>query len=113
MTSTDRIDAVIVLTTIGSAEQAQVIARTLVDERLAACVNLLPDMTSVYRWEGAVQEDRERQLVIKTTRGRLDALRERLHELHTHDVPEFLVLSVEDGSSAYLHWMSESTGASS
>jgi len=113
MTSTDRIDAVIVLTTIGSAEQAQVIARTLVDERLAACVNLLPDMTSVYRWEGAVQEDRERQLVIKTTRGRLDALRERLHELHTYDVPEFLVLSVENGSSAYLHWMSESTGASS
>jgi len=70
-------------------------------------------MTSVYRWEGAVQEDRERQLVIKTTRGRLDALRERLHELHTYDVPEFLVLSVENGSSAYLHWMSESTGASS
>jgi len=113
MTSTDRIDAVIVLTTIGSAEQAQVIARTLVDERLAACVNLLPDMTSVYRWEGAVQEDRERQLVIKTTREKIDALRERLHELHTYDVPEFLVLSVENGSSAYLHWMSESTGASS
>jgi periplasmic divalent cation tolerance protein len=109
MTSTDRIGAVIVLTTIGSAEQAQVIARTLVAERLAACVNLLPEMTSVYRWEGAVQEDRERQLVIKTTREKVDALRERLHALHTYDVPEFLVLSIEDGSAAYLHWMSEST----
>ena len=108
MTSTDHIEAVIVLTTIDSAEQAQLIARTLVAERLAACVNLLPEMMSIYRWEGAVHEDRERQLVVKTTRGKVDALRERLHELHTYDVPEFLVLSIESGSAAYLRWMEES-----
>ena len=113
MTSTDRIGVVIVLTTIDSAEQAQGIDRTLVAERLAACVNLLPEMTSVYRWEGAVQEDRERQLVIKTTREKVDGLRARLHELHPYDVPEFLVLSIESGSAAYLHWMSDSTRESS
>jgi periplasmic divalent cation tolerance protein len=113
MTSTDRTDAVIVLTTIGSAEQAQLIARTLVAERLAACVNLLAEMTSFYRWEGDVQEDREWQLIIKTTRQKVGALRERLHALHTYEVPEFLVLAIEDGSAAYLHWMAESTSASS
>jgi periplasmic divalent cation tolerance protein len=113
MLSTDPIDAVIVLTTVGNADEAHVIARTLVAEGLAACVNLLPEMTSIYRWEGAIQEDRERQLVIKTTRERVDALRDRLHELHTYEVPEFLVLSIDGGSDAYLRWIEKSTGASS
>jgi periplasmic divalent cation tolerance protein len=108
MSSDDR-EAVLVLTTTGTAVEAGTIGRTLVGEGLAACVNLLPEMTSVYRWHGAVHEDREHQLVIKTTRGQIDALRTRLHELHSYELPEFLVLSVAAGSPGYLEWLTEST----
>jgi periplasmic divalent cation tolerance protein len=107
---TDRVDAILVLTTVGSEDQAITIARALIEDRLAACVNVLPEMTSVYRWEGAVQEDRERQLIIKTTRPALDAVRERVHALHGYDLPEFLVLPVDSGSERYLQWIEESTG---
>ena len=105
----DRIDAVVVLTTVGTAEQARTIARALIDERLAACVNVLPEMTSFYRWQGDVHEDQERQLIIKTTREALDAVRSRVHALHTYDLPELLVLSVETGSERYLRWIGENS----
>ncbi len=108
MSSDDR-DVVIVLTTVGGADEARTIGRTLIEERLAGCVNLLPEMTSIYRWQGAVQEDREYQLVIKTTRARLDALRTRVHELHSYELPEFLVLAVASGSPGYVQWLGEST----
>jgi periplasmic divalent cation tolerance protein len=107
MSSADR-DAVVVLTTTGSAEEAHTIGRALVGERLAACVNLLPEMTSIYRWQGAVQEDREHQLVIKTTRQQVNAVQARIRELHSYELPEFLVLSV-GGSSEYLGWLEQST----
>ena len=107
-TGTDDPAAVIVLTTIGADAGAETLARTLVDERLAACVNLLPPMTSIYRWNGTVEEDRERLLVLKTTPDRVDALRARLHELHPYEVPEFLVLPVTGGSERYLQWVRES-----
>ena len=98
----------IVLTTLGADADAAALARTLVEERLAACVNVLPEMTSIYRWKGAVEQDRERQLVIKTTGERVAALEARIRQLHTYDVPEFLVLPVAGGSKAYLNWLRES-----
>ena len=99
---------VIVLTTFPVDEDANTLARTLVSERLAACVNVLPAMTSVYRWKGSVEEDREHQLVMKTTRDRVPALEARLRALHPYEVPEFLVLDVASGSEAYLSWLWES-----
>ena len=98
------------LTTIGADADGAALARTLVDERLAACVNVLPAMASVYRWEGQVQTDREQQLIIKTSADQLPALQSRLHDLHPYDLPEFLVLPVSDGSKAYLEWVFESVG---
>jgi periplasmic divalent cation tolerance protein len=96
---------VIVLVTVPENFDAAAMARTLVEERLAACVNVLPPMTSVYRWEGQVEDATERQVVIKTARGILHLLQERLHDLHPYDVPEFLVLDVADGSDRYLSWL--------
>lgn len=100
---------VIVLTTLGAQTDAAAFARVLVDERLAACVNILPEMTSVYRWEGTIEEDREQQLVIKTTSDRVEALEARLHELHPYELPEFLVVAATDGSAGYLAWLEAST----
>lgn len=102
-------DAVVVLTTIGADADAGALARTLVGERLAACVNVLAPMTSFYRWKGEVAEDQERQLVIKTTRDGLDALRGRLRQLHPYELPELLVLDAAAGS-AYLAWIRENVG---
>jgi periplasmic divalent cation tolerance protein len=97
----------IVLTTLGADADAASIARTLIDERLAACVNILPVMTSVYRWQGKVEQDREQQVVIKTATDRVAALQARLRELHPYELPEFLVLDAS-GSEAYLAWVGES-----
>ena len=99
----------IVLTTLGAQTDAAAFARVLVDERLAACVNILPVMTSVYRWKGTIEEDREQQLVIKTTSDRVEALEARFRELHPYELPEFLVVAVTDGSAGYLAWLEEST----
>jgi periplasmic divalent cation tolerance protein len=99
---------VLVLTTLGADTDATAIARALVDERLAACVNVLPVMVSVYRWKGAVEHDREQQLVIKTTADRVAALESRLRQLHPYELPEFLVVPASGGSTAYLGWVAES-----
>ena len=104
-------DVVIVLTTIGATEHAERLAHQLVDERLAACVNLLPPMASTYRWKGQVERDSERQMIIKTTRDRLPALEARLKELHPYELPEFVVVSVAGGSQAYLDWVKAGTSA--
>ena len=100
-------DVVVVLTTVADNEQAGVLARQLIHERLAACVNLLASMTSFYRWQGTIAADAERQLVIKTTRDRVPALRARLRELHPYELPEFLVLAVADGGDDYLRWVAD------
>ena len=92
------------LTTLGADADAAALARTLVDERLAACVNVLPAMLSVYRWKGAVESDREQQLVIKTAASRVAALEARVRELHPYELPDFLVLSAS-GAKAYLDWI--------
>jgi periplasmic divalent cation tolerance protein len=99
-----------VLTTLGETTDAAAFARVLVNERLAACVNVLPVMTSVYRWKGSVEEEREQQLVIKTTRDRVAALETRFHELHPYELAEFVVLSAS-ASASYLEWLRESAGA--
>jgi len=98
----------IVLTTIGADADAAALARTLVDERLAACVNVLPPMTSVYRWQGAIEQEREQQLVIKTTRGAIASLETRLRALHPYELPEFLVVHAAGASRAYRAWVAES-----
>jgi periplasmic divalent cation tolerance protein len=103
-------DVVVVLTTVADTGNAETLARQLVDERLAACANLYPPMLSFYRWQGRVERDAERQLVIKTSRSRLPALEARLKELHSYDLPEFVVLAVDQGSSSYLTWVGEQTG---
>ena len=99
----------IVLTTLGAQTDAAAFARVLVDERLAACVNILPAMTSIYRWKGAIEEDREQQLVIKTTSDRVEALEARLHEVHPYELPEFLVVAATQASAGYLQWLDEAT----
>lgn len=95
---------VLVLSTVPDDASAETIARTLVEEKLAACVNVLPPMLSIYRWKGAVERDTERQLVMKTTRAALAALQKRLAELHSYELPEFIVLHADGGSDAYLEW---------
>jgi periplasmic divalent cation tolerance protein len=100
---------VIVLTTMPGDADVRGFGRTLVEERLAACVNLLPAMESVFRWEGQVEEDTERQVVMKTTRERVPALWDRIRELHPYELPEFVVLPILDGSDAYLRWLGECT----
>jgi periplasmic divalent cation tolerance protein len=101
-------DKRIVLSTAGSQEEARKIARTLVDRRLAACVNIVPGAESVYRWQGRVETSGEWLLVMKTTTAAFPALRDALRELHSYEVPECLMLAVEDGAAAYLEWIGES-----
>lgn len=102
--------AVLVLTTMAASQDADALARTLVGERLAACVNVLPVMQSTYRWKEGVAVEAERQLVIKTSQDRLIDLQSRLLALHPYEVPEFLVIPVAGGTEAYLTWLRESVG---
>ncbi len=97
-------DLVLVLTTVGVDVDADALARTLVEERLAACVSVNAAMTSWYRWKGGIDHATERQLVIKTTIARLPALEARLRQLHPYELPEFLVVPTSGGSDAYLAW---------
>jgi periplasmic divalent cation tolerance protein len=101
---------VLVLSTLPSPNPAPSrLARTLVEERLAACVSILPAMTSVYRWKDGIEQESEHQVVMKTTRERVPALWARLRELHPYDVPEFIVIPIVDGNEVYLQWIAEST----
>jgi uncharacterized protein involved in tolerance to divalent cations len=102
-------DCVLVWTTIGKTADGRGMASILVTERLAACVNLLPEMESFYRWKGQVETDHERQLIVKTTAARVPALRARVHDLHDYEVPEFIVMPIVGGNEAYLNWIREST----
>ena len=102
-------DCVVVWTTISRTADGHKLASMIVSERLAACVNVLPQMESVYRWNDQVEADYERQVLMKTTAARLPALKARLFQLHDYEVPEFIVLPVIDGSEAYLNWIRTST----
>ena len=100
-------DKRIVLTTTGSEEEARTIARGLVNRRLAACVNIVPKVTSIYRWQGKVEEANEWLLVVKTTAAAFVQVREAIAELHSYDLPECITLTIEDGSPNYLRWIEE------
>jgi len=102
-------DALVCFSTCPDTATAEYIARVLVEDRLAACVNLLPGVRSVYRWEGEVAVDDEVLLMIKTTQDRLPALRDRLVALHPYDVPELVAVTVADGLPAYLRWIADAT----
>jgi len=101
-------ELILILTTMPDDDRAAGLARTLVEERLAACVNVLGPMTSTYRWEGRVEVAAERQVVMKTTRANLVALADRLRALHPYDLPEFVVIDAA-GSEAYAKWVRDST----
>ena len=101
-------DKRIVLSTAGSEEEAQKIARHLVEHQLAACVNIVPKIESIYRWQGKVESSQEWLLLIKTTAEKFPAVRDALRELHSYELPECIALSVEDGSANYLQWIEDS-----
>jgi periplasmic divalent cation tolerance protein len=98
----------IVLSTAGSEDEARKIARHLVENQLAACVNVIPQIESIYRWEGKIESSREWLLLIKTTTANFAAVRDAILELHSYDVPECIAIPVEDGSAAYLEWIDQS-----
>lgn len=99
----------IVLTTVGAEEEARKIARALVERQLAACVNIVARVRSIYRWQGKVEEAEEWLLVVKTTAENFEGVRAAIGELHPYEVPECLCLAVEDGAAEYLRWIEETT----
>lgn len=100
--------SVVVLVTVPSADKGAEIARTLVNEHLAACVNVLPSIRSIYRWEGRLYDENETLLLAKTTQERFAALRDRVIALHPYEVAEVLALPIEAGSAPYLAWLADS-----
>jgi periplasmic divalent cation tolerance protein len=98
-------DKIVVFSTCASAEEGQRVARTLVEKRLAACVNVIPGIRSVYRWNDAIEDEEEVLLLIKTSRALFEELREEIERLHSYEVPEVIALSIVDGSERYLSWM--------
>jgi periplasmic divalent cation tolerance protein len=104
-------DKRIVLTTTGSEEEANRIARHLVARHLAACVNIVPQIKSIYRWQDKVEEAREWLLIVKTTAAAFGQVRQAIAELHPYDLPECICLMIEDGSTKYLEWIAESVVA--
>lgn len=102
--------AVIALNTCPNSEVAETIARALVSERLAVCVNEIPGITSTYHWQGRLERDAEVLLLIKTTMDQVPALERRLKELHPYELPEFILVGVCGGSASYLEWIRQNSG---
>ena len=100
---------IVVYVTAGSPVEGDRLARALVEERLAACVNLIAPVQSVYRWDGKVEQSEEQLLIIKTQRERFTALEKRVRELHSYAVPEIVALPIIAGSEAYLRWLADQT----
>ena len=98
-------DKIVVLSTCDSEEQAERVARALVEQRLAACVNILPGVRSIYRWKGQVEDASEWLLVMKSRRGLMDQLRAAISKIHTYEIPELLALPVVEGAENYLAWL--------
>ena len=101
----------IILCTCPDLATAERIAETVVGERLAACVNIVPGLASIYRWEGQIQRDTELLLLIKTRQAVYPLLEARIRELHPYQIPEIIALPIQTGSAAYLDWMAANTGA--
>lgn len=102
----------LVLTTAPSQAEARKLARALVDRKLAACVSIIPRIESIYRWQGKVESAEEWLLVIKTTKARAKAVEKAIKELHSYEVPECIVISIEGGSKEYLAWLGEQVSPS-
>ena len=102
-------DFIIVLVTCGSEEEALKIAHSLVEERLAACVNVVSPVRSIYRWEGKILDEKEWILFIKTQKERFEDLERKVKSLHSYSVPEIIGLPIVEGSTSYLEWMKETT----
>ncbi|HUL29349.1 MAG TPA: divalent-cation tolerance protein CutA [Thermodesulfobacteriota bacterium] len=100
---------IVALVTCGSEDEAIKIAYGLVESRLAACVNLVAPIRSVYRWEGKIWDEKEWLLIIKTERHRFEEMEKKVKSLHSYSVPEIISLSISEGSSAYLNWITENT----
>ena len=98
-------DKIVVLTTCASVEEAEKIARALVSKKMAACVNVLPSVRSIYRWKGEVEDAQETQLVIKSSRGLFDQVRAEIEKLHSYELAEVIALPIVDGSDGYLEWL--------
>ncbi|MDR3568286.1 MAG: divalent-cation tolerance protein CutA [Syntrophobacteraceae bacterium] len=103
----------IVFVTAGSEEEAAHIGRTLVEERLAACANIIPALRSIYRWKGEICDEREVLIIIKTRTSKYESLEKRVKELHSYEVPEIVSFSVDRGLPRYLAWVAEETEAES
>lgn len=103
-------DLRVVLITVGSREAGESLAESLVEERLAACGNVIPGVVSVYRWEGEMHRDPEALLILKTTSGCLSLLISRVRELHDYDVPEVLALPIVGGMEEYMEWVRQECG---
>jgi periplasmic divalent cation tolerance protein len=101
-------DKRIVLSTTGSQDEARKIAQHLVEQQLAACVNIIPQIESIYRWKGKIESSREWLLIIKTSVNRFAAVRDAIRDLHSYDVPECIAFAIEDGSAKYLQWITDS-----
>jgi periplasmic divalent cation tolerance protein len=102
-------DSVVVLVTCGSEEEALKIANALVEAHLAACVNLVAPIRSIYRWEEKICDEKEWLLIIKTQKHRFEELEEKVKSLHSYSVPEIISLPITEGSLAYLNWIRENT----
>jgi periplasmic divalent cation tolerance protein len=102
-------EAVVVYITAPSEEEAAKIAKALVKERLAACVNIIKDIRSIYSWQGKIEDERELLMIVKTRTELFSSLKTRVKELHSYAVPEIIVLPVVDGSEEYLKWLRETT----
>ncbi len=103
-------DKILVLSTSDSAEQAREIARGLVEKRLAACVNVVPGIRSIYRWQGKMEETGEHLLVIKSRRDLFERLQRELEQMHSYEVPEVIAMPVAEGSADYLAWLDRQLG---
>src|SRR4051812_34224104 len=101
---------IVILSTCSSAEEGERIARALLDERLAACVNVLPGARSFYRWKGQIEDATECLLVIKSSRALFSALRAAIEKAHSYEVPEIVALPIVDGAPNYLNWLQENLG---
>lgn len=104
-------DKIVVLSTCGSAKEAALIARALVEKKLAACVNVMPAVRSFYRWKNAIEDEQESLLVIKSSRALFSQLRAEIEKLHSYEVPEVVAVPIVDGSERYLEWLERELAA--
>ena len=103
-------DKIVILCTCASDEEAERLARSLLEARLAACVNVVPGVRSFYRWQGVVEDASERLLIIKTSRSLFSPVRSAIEKAHSYEIPEIIALPVVDGAANYLRWLDENLG---